>query len=170
MLAGLGCAAMGLLLLVARGAEPGGIEEVWLLLGPPDLGAVDFPTLRRARLPIDALACPPEHCRNAVPDLVPPLLPVSGERLRAIVAEVATEMPGTEPVFQARWAEEDRYVTRSFWLRLPDTINVAIIGAGEERSTLALYSRSQVALHDLGGNRARLVRWLERIAAKARTP
>ena len=34
MLAGLGCAAAGLALLVARGAEPGGIEEAWLLFGP----------------------------------------------------------------------------------------------------------------------------------------
>ena len=170
MLAGFGCAAAGLALLVARGAEPGGIEEAWLLFGPPDLGAVDFPTLRRASLPVDALACPPDHCRAAASDLAPPVFPVPGERLRAIVEAVAAEMPRTEPVFHARWAEEDRYVARSAWLRRPTTVSVAVIGAGEGRSTLALYARSQGPLPDLGGNRARLARWLERIAARAEAP
>lgn len=162
-------AAGGLLLvgavLVARGSEPGGIEDVWLLFGAPDRGAVDFPTLTRSFG--DALACPPGHCR-ATSDAVPPVLPVSGERLRALVAAVASEEPGTALAFQARWADEDRYVTRSPWLRLPDTTAVAILGAGEGRSTLALYARPQFGFGDGGGNRARLERWLGRIAVLAR--
>ncbi|WP_375456012.1 hypothetical protein [uncultured Methylobacterium sp.] len=151
--------------LVARGEEPGGIEEAWMLLGPPDLGPVDVATLARTRG--DALACPPDHCRVRA-DIVAPTLPVSGERLRAIVAAVAAGEPRTERVFEDRWAEEDRYVARSKVLRLPDTIAVAIVGAGQGRATLALYARPQFALTDLGGNRARLVRWLARIEALAR--
>ncbi|TXN54585.1 DUF1499 domain-containing protein, partial [Methylobacterium sp. WL6] len=106
-------------------------------------------------------------CRE-VSDRVPPVLPVPGERLRAIVAAVAAEEPRTELAFQARWAEEDRYVVRSEWLRLPDTVAVAILGAGEGQSTLALYARPQFGLLDAGGNRARLERWLDRIEGLAR--
>lgn len=151
--------------LVARGPEPGGIEDLWLLFGAPDRGAVDFPTV--ARSTGDALACPPDHCR-AVSDIVPPVLPVSGERLRAIVAAVAAEEPRAELAFQARWAEEDRYVVRSEWLRLPDTVAVAILGAGEDRATLALHARPQFGIADAGANRARLERWLARIENLAR--
>ncbi|WP_238296767.1 DUF1499 domain-containing protein [Methylobacterium soli] len=162
-----GCA--GLTVLVVRGDEPGGIEEVWMhLFGAPDLGPVDFQTLARTRLPVDALACPPGHCGRAAADLAVPVLPVPGARLRAIVAEVAAESPRTALVFSARWSEEDRYLARSALLRRPDTINIAILGAGEGRSTLALYSRSQVALADFGSNRARLARWLARIGEKVR--
>ena len=164
-----GIFGIGLAVLVARGEDPGGIEEAWMrLFGAPDLGPVDFPTVARTRLPIDALACPPGHCGSAAADLAVPVLPVPGERLRAIVAEVAAETPRTALVFSARWSEEDRYLARSAILLLPDTINVAIFGAGEGRSTLALYSRSQVALADFGSNRARLARWLARIGEKVR--
>lgn len=151
--------------LVARGPEPGGIEDVWLLFGAPDRGPVDLAAVTRTFG--DALACPPDQCR-AASDVVPPVLPVSGERLRAIVATVAAEEPRTELAFQARWADEDRYVVRSKWLRLPDTIAVAVLGAGEGRSTLALHARPQFGFADAGGNRARLGRWLARIAVLAR--
>ena len=160
-----GFLGVGFAVLVARGPEPGGIEEAWMLLGPPDLGPVDVATLVRS--PGDALICPPDLCR-ARADLVAPVLPVSGDRLRAIVAEVAVQEPRTELVFRARWTEEDRYVVRSKTLRLPDTVAVTVIGAGEGRATLALYARSQVALIDLGGNRARLARWLGRVESLAR--
>ena len=151
--------------MVARGPEPDGIEDLWLLFGAPDRGAIDVATLTRS--PGDALACPPGQCR-AASDRVPPVLPVPGERLRAIVAAVAAEEPRTDLAFQDRWAEEDRYVARSAWLRLPDTVAVAIVGAGEGRSTLALYARPQFGVLDAGGNRARLERWLDRIADRAR--
>lgn len=157
-------------ILVWRGEEPGGIEEVWsLVLGPPDLGPVDFANLDRSATSADALACPSDLCRAGTADIPSPVYPVPGERLRAIVAEVAREDPRTDLVFQARWAEEDRYVARTRTLRLPDTINVAILGAGQGASTFALYSRSQIGALDFGANRARVERWLGRIGERARS-
>jgi uncharacterized protein (DUF1499 family) len=158
----------GFATLIRLGPEPGGIEDMWTaLFGPADAGAVDFATLRRRRAPSDALACPPDACPFAEPDIVPPVFPVEGARLRAIVAEAARADPDTELVFAERWAEHDRYVARSKVLRFPDTINAEIIGQGEGRSTLALYSRSRIGLYDFGVNRARLRRWLDRIGAAA---
>jgi uncharacterized protein (DUF1499 family) len=154
-------------MVVGRGAEPGGIEEVWLALyGAPDLGPVDFARLRRSGA--DALACAPDVCPGAKPDLVPPTYPVAGARLREIVRAVATAEPDTEPAFTDRWGEQDRYVARSRLMRFPDTVTVEIVGRGEGASTLALSSRSQVAAGLFGDNRARLARWLDRIGAQAR--
>ena len=158
-------AGLGAALVVARGAEPGGIEEVWALLGPSDLGAVDFAAV--ARRTGDALACAPGACPGAQADFVVPVLPVTGERLRALVRALAEAEPDTALVFSARWAEEDRYVARSRVLRCPDTVAVAITGEGEGRASLALLSRSQIPWCGTAQNRARLARWLAALAAAA---
>jgi len=156
--------AAGLAVALARGSEPGGIDDVYhAVFGAPDLGPVEFETMERRSRPNDALACPAELCRKARPDLVPPVFPVPGERLRAIVAEVAMEDSDTQIVYSARWEEQDRYVARTRLMRFPDTVSVRILGQGEDRSTLALYSRSQIGYSDWGVNRKRIDRWLARI-------
>ena len=158
--------ALGFSVLVWRGSEPGGIEDAWaLVFGRPDLGPVDFQTFKRRATPNDALACPPDLCANAKPDLTPPVYPVSGERLRHLVAEAALADPDTQPVFAGRWDDHDRYLARSRILRFPDTIDVLVIERAENQATLALYSRSQIGLGDFGVNRARIERWLTRIGA-----
>jgi uncharacterized protein (DUF1499 family) len=144
------------------------IEGVWSrTFGPADLGPVDFANLRRPKSPNNALVAPPSVCGHARADLIPPDFPVSAARLHAIVSEVAAEEPNTELVHADPKHEQDRYVVRSRLLRFPDTVNVKIIDRGEGRSTLALYSRSQVGRADFGVNRKRLQRWLKRIGEKA---
>ena len=156
-------AGLGLAALVRRGAEPGGIQDALaLVFGNPDLGPVDFSTLERRATPNDALACPPDLC-PAKADFAPPDYPVPADRLRAIVAAVAVAEAGTERIASDP-AGEDRYLARSRVFRFPDTISVRVFARGGGRSTLALYSRSQIGLGDFGVNRARLVRWLDGIA------
>lgn len=161
-------AGVGGSVLVWRGSEPGGIDDLWhAVFGAPDLGPVSFETLTRRSRPNDALACPPDLCRNARPDVVTPVYTVPAERLRAIVADVAHADADTQIVFSAQWEEQDRYVARSRVMRFPDTINVRVIPISSDASTLALYSRSQIGYSDMGVNRGRLERWLERIAQRA---
>ncbi len=161
-------AGVGLAVLVWRGSEPGGIDDLYhLTVGAPDLGAVDFETLVRRSRPNDALACPQDLCRIARPDIVPPLYPVSAERLREIVAGIAREDPETQIVYSARWEEQDRYVARTRLMRFPDTINVRIVPVAADASTIAIYSRSQIGYSDWGVNRKRIERWLDAIAARA---
>jgi uncharacterized protein (DUF1499 family) len=50
----------------------------------------------------------------------------------------------------------------------PDTIVVRFIDLPDGRSTIALYSRSQLGKGDLGVNLARIQRWLA--ALEAQTP
>ena len=165
----LALAGLGLGLALWRGEEPGGIDDLYIaLFGRPDLGDVDFATLERRSSPNDALACPPGVCPKARADIEPPVFPVAGEQLRRIVLEVAQSEPNTQLVYSSRWGEQDRYVARTTLMRFPDTISVMIVGEGEGRSTLAIYSRSQIGYGDLGVNQARVGRWLRKIGERAR--
>ena len=166
LLAGLAAGALA----VARGEEPGGIEEVWIaLFGPPDLGPIDFAALRRAPSRSDALACAVDICPLAQTDAVPPDFAVAGARLREIVRSVAARQPRTALVFTDAWGEQDRYVARTAVLRCPDTVTAEIVGRGEGRSSLALYIRSQAGCPVPAASRRRLTRWLDEISAAAGT-
>jgi uncharacterized protein (DUF1499 family) len=144
------------------------LDRIWeRLAGPVDSGLVDFAALRRRRGRSDALASPPGICANAPADFISPDFPVATGRLRAIVAEIAAAEPNTELVMSDSRHEYDRYVAHSRLLHFPDTIDVKIISRGEGRSTLAIYSRSEIAGrfggYDFGVNRKRIGRWLARI-------
>jgi hypothetical protein len=158
--------ALALAALVWRGPEPGGIDDLYtLLFGPADLGPADPATLVRRSSPNDALACPPEACR-APADLSVPVFGVEPEALRAASVAALMAEPGAERAYAGTWSDEDRIVVRSRLMRYPDTVNLRVISLGEGRSSLFLYSRSQIGYSDMGVNRARLERVIERIRAR----
>src|SRR5262245_46165454 len=134
-----------------------GPERVWEQFGPADLGPVSFETLERRATPNDALACPPGVCR-AQSDLLPPEYAVDAAKLRAAFGWMIAGEPRTSRVATDDAALTDRYVQRSALLRFPDTIVVRFFDRPGGRSTLALYSRSQLGHGDMGVNRARLER------------
>jgi uncharacterized protein (DUF1499 family) len=143
-----------------------GPERIWALFGPPDLGPVDFETLKRRTSPNDALSCPPGLC-VAKSDVAPPVFAVGAPELHKAFAKVVasellvTQVASDESGFNAR------YVQRTKILRFPDTVNVRLIDLGDGRSTIALYSRSQLGESDFGVNRARIERWLEKLQKEA---
>ena len=57
----------------------------------------------------------------------------------------------------------DRYVQRSEKMRFPDTIAVRYLERPGGHSSIAIYSRSQLGRGDMGVNRARIERWLEKL-------
>jgi uncharacterized protein (DUF1499 family) len=156
-------AALAVLAAVSAFA-PAGLERLWMLSGPADLGPVTFETLERRATPNDALACPPGVCR-AASDMTPPLFTVSAEELRRALARVIASEANIVQVESTPLAE--RYIQRTRWLRFPDTIAVRYFSRGERQSTIALYSRSQLGEGDLGVNRARIARWLDKLAREA---
>ena len=148
-----------------RGWETG-LEQAWQsLFGSPDLGPVEFATLRRRATPNDALICPRDICPQAQPDAEPPVFPVPGARLRSLVSEAALAEPGTSLI--ERGQQQDRYLVRTRFMRFPDTVIVQVFDRGEDGSTLALYSRSQIGSSDFGVNRRRIERWVARIGSLA---
>lgn len=146
-----------------------GPERIWSFVGPPDLGPVEFETLERRITPNDALVCPPDLC-EAESDLTPPLFAVDAAALRAAMAKVIATEPRTTLIERNDTTLTERYIQRSALLEFPDTIVVRYIEQPEGGTTLAIYSRSQLGHSDQGVNRARLERWLRKLAVYAGEP
>ena len=143
---------------------PGARAWMWAaLFGPPDLGAVDFRTLERPGTPNTWLVCPKGHCPGAVADAAPPVFAVAAPVLFAAVREAARADPLTQEVAADAAAGTLRFVARTPLMHYPDTVSVEVLEAGAERSTLALYSRSQIGRSDFGANGKRAERWLARL-------
>ena len=160
-----GLAAVLAVLLIAAGLFHGiGPARIWGHFGPPDLGGVDFATLRRRTTPNDALACRPELCA-ARADIESPAFDKRVEDLFLLVLEALAAEPRLQLVAEDAAQGTLRYVQRSRLLGFPDTINVKIMALPEGRSTVLLYSRSQLGRGDQGVNRARITRWMELISS-----
>jgi hypothetical protein len=135
-----------------------------LVFGSPDMGAVEFEVFTRGSKPNTALACPAGFCKNAPSDFVPPVYPVSEEKLRALITAKVLAEPDTSPVYRHAspgLPTQDRYIQRTPLMRFPDTINIRFIPLTENTSTLAIFSRSQLGHSDMGVNLARIRRWTD---------
>lgn len=143
-----------------------GPERIWALFGPADLGPVSFETLKRRTSPNNSLACPQDLC-IAKSDMTPPVFAVSAPELQKAFTKAIASEPSVERVAFDDSGFTQRYVQRTKIMRFPDTIIVRFIDLGEGRSTIALYSRSQLGESDFGVNRARIERWLEKLLKEA---
>jgi uncharacterized protein (DUF1499 family) len=155
-------ATLALAVALWRGDGSYGISSLWQrLFGPPDLGAAEFATLQRSATGNDALICPPGVCGSAPTDGVSPIFAVPVARLRDAVRVIEVNDPDIFVLARDDQRVQDRYLARTRLMRFPDTINVRFVTQGEDRSTLALYSRSQVGRKDFGINKARLEAWIK---------
>lgn len=143
-----------------------GPDRVWGRSGPADLGDVDFATFTRRDTPNDALACGEGLCA-AKADVPAPVFTLAAEELYARIQPALAQEPRLELVAKEPGRGVFRYVQRSLVFRFPDTINVQVVALPDGRSTVLLYSRSQIGRGDLGVNRARIERWIGLIAAAA---
>jgi len=143
-----------------------GPERIWNIFGPPDLGAISFETLKRRSTPNDALACPTDLC-SAKSDIIPPLFSVSAGDLQLAFSNVIASEERVTKVESTDRDRTERYIQRSRLMGFPDTIVVRFFERPGGRSTLALYSRSQLGKSDFGVNRARIARWLEKLTMQA---
>lgn len=57
------------------------------------------------------------------------------------------------------------YVQRTPRLKIPDYISVKFIDLGENRTTIAIYSRSRYGYGDMGVNKARIEGWIKTLEA-----
>ncbi len=159
----LGAAAIAIL----RGDGSYGISRFWqVLAGPPDLGPVDFSAVRRSPTGNDALICPPDVCGTAAVDATSPVFLVPAGRLRDAVRIIEVNDPDVDLLARDEAKMQDRYLVRTRMMRFPDTVSVRFIELDANRSTLALYSRSQLGARDFGVNRARLEQWLTQLRAQ----
>ncbi|MEM7300741.1 MAG: DUF1499 domain-containing protein [Pseudomonadota bacterium] len=135
-----------------------------MMAGSADLGAVPIASLKQSKRTNHALACPPEHCTDRRPDIASPIYALSVGELRDKLKTQLDKEALLEPVGHTDNPLSDRYVQRSYWFRFPDTIQIDYIPLGDNSSTIAIYSRSQLGRKDFGVNLARIQRWLGHIA------
>ena len=143
-----------------------GPERIWELFGPADLGDVAFETLERRTTPNDALACPSDLCPES--DILVPEFPVDAATLRKAMRKALMNERRLTLVDVKDAPPTDRYVQRSERMRFPDTIIVRYIDLGSSRSTIAIYSRSQLGRKDFGVNAARIERWIAKLVQEVR--
>jgi uncharacterized protein (DUF1499 family) len=127
-----------------------------------DTGRVDFATLARRPTRNDALVCPPGFCGGAKANWEARIYDVAPRELLDRVRRVALAEPDTRTIDSDKDPDRvARFIQYSRRLRFPDTIDVEVIPVGDNKSTLAIYSRSLVGLGDAGVNRKRVERWLK---------
>ena len=128
---------------------------------PQDSGGIDFVQLQRRATGNDALICPERLCQKAKPELISPVFPVAADDLRKKVTTVVMSEPDSVELACADTCNRvGRFVEYSTLFQFPDTIDVRVVEAGANASTLAIYSRSVVGIGDQGVNLARAKRWL----------
>jgi uncharacterized protein (DUF1499 family) len=128
---------------------------------PLDIGRVKWATLARHATPNDALVCPASHCPNAKPDSEPKTYPMARAELLARLKSIALAEPDTAELYCGTDCDRiARILQHTRLMRFPDTIDIEVLPAADNRSTLAIYSRSLIGRGDLGVNRARIERWL----------
>jgi uncharacterized protein (DUF1499 family) len=126
-----------------------------------DIGRVNWTTLTRHTTPNDALVCPAARCPSAKPDWEPKLYAMAPGDLLERLKRVALAEPGTNELSCAPdCARVARFIQRTRLMHYPDTIDVEVFPVSDNRSTLAIYSRSLIGRSDFGVNRARVERWL----------
>jgi uncharacterized protein (DUF1499 family) len=128
---------------------------------------IEFASLERKPSPNQYLIAPDEATPRAKPDAESPVFAVSPERLRDAFLAVASEAPRTKLLNQTADGLRLSLVQRSAILRFPDYIDVSILPADSDSSTIAIYSRSRFGYSDLGVNQRRVEEWMTALQSKA---
>ena len=128
-------------------------------------GAVDFSTLELAASPNQYLVCPQGECRGQA-HRASPVFAVPVAELKAAWDRVVARQPRIERIGSDAERGEDVLVQRSKFMRFPDTVTVAFVPLGADRSTLYVYSRSKYGYSDLGVNARRIDGWLGELSAE----
>ena len=124
---------------------------------------VSFKSLKRPPKPNTCLAAPENHCLAAAPDFAPPEFAVGASALFAKVNNLIAS--------ERRWgnAQSDpqslriKFVATTGLMRFKDDVDIEVIPLDEDKSTLAVYSRSRVGYSDLGANRKRVSALIEHL-------
>jgi uncharacterized protein (DUF1499 family) len=145
-------AIVGLRLFLGRAAES--------RLRPDEI--IDFAARNSAGRENVFALCPPGFCTPRA-DAESPVFAVSWDRLRDAWREMIATQDRVEAVEGAADPHRLTYIQRSAVLHFPDVITVAFIALSDDRSTLAIDSRSRYGKGDLGVNRRRVAAWLAQL-------
>lgn len=124
---------------------------------------ISFKTLKRPPKPNTCLVAPDGHTLAAESDFEPPVLNLTGRGLFSKFNEVIA----SERSFGRIEADADtlriKFVATTGLMRFKDDVDIEIIPLDEGRATFAIYSRSRVGYSDLGANRKRVTKLIDRV-------
>ena len=126
-----------------------------------------FETMRLGWRPNQFLMAPSGLCRHSKPHTLSPTYDVPRTRLRIAFMAIVERQPRIELVDQTEDAAH--LIQRSRTFGFPDIIDVRFMKLGEERSTVAMYSRARYGIRDFGVNRARVRNWLDQLHIELKT-
>jgi len=120
---------------------------------------IDFKNLQLPSSPNYYLMCPDNYCAAGAQAKSPAFnMPI--ERLIAVWQDLMKREPRIQLTAQDEQAYHYQYVQRSFLFRFPDYIDIQFIALSNDKSTLAIYSRSKYGYYDFKVNQKRVERWV----------
>lgn len=125
---------------------------------------IDFATLRPSKRPNQCLALPGALEAAATPDLASPVVDLEPEALKRAFCDALQHEPRLELTRTSEDGLQIEFVQRSRWLGFRDRITAGFVALEPKRSAPVLWSRSETGYYDFGVNRARVRRWLDRLA------
>ncbi len=124
---------------------------------------ISFKTLKRPPKPNTCLVAPDNHTLAAEPDFAPPELNLSGRALFSKFNEVIASERGFGKIQSDPETLRIKFVATTGLMRFKDDVDIEIIPLDDARSTFAIYSRSRVGYSDLGANRKRVTKLIDRV-------
>jgi uncharacterized protein (DUF1499 family) len=150
---------LGLRLYMNRGAQDR------LLPGE----AVDIAALRSPLPQPSYLACPPGYCR-AGEAVASPVFDEPWPQLRDAWRALIAALPRVVEVMHDPQHRRFAYVVHTAVFSFPDIVTVEFVAQAQNRSSIALFSRSRYGKSDFGKNRERATAWLLALQRRARLP
>lgn len=139
------------------------------LFGPAVREPVDFARLDLKPSPNQYLVCPAVLC-VAKPHLESPVFEASLDELREAWFRMIARQPRVSLLSSNPAVEQYEYQALTPVIHFPDAVTVRLLPADEGNSTLAIYGRSHYGRSDLGENRRRTQRWLDRLRTELNSP
>ncbi len=141
-----------------------GWPNIWKLgFGNADLGAVNFETFTPSKKPNHALFCPENFCKNAAPNKVLPTYDLNVADLKIKLLKLVQAEKNIYKVAENVETYEYRFVQYTPLMGFPDTIRIKFIDLGNNKSSMAIFSESQIGQSDLGVNYKRINMWLKQL-------
>lgn len=139
-----------------------GRENTWIVFfGKADMGGVDFASLVPSKKPNSALFCPKDYCPNAERKSLSPIFEMPAEALKDKLFRIINAEPHMQQVANDEENHNYRFVQYTPLMRFPDTIRIKIIKLADGKSTLAIFSESQIGRSDLSVNYKRINGWMD---------
>lgn len=126
---------------------------------------INFKSLKRPPKPNTCLVAPDNYCLAAEPDFAPPELMMTGRGLFSKLNEIAASERSFGRIETDAEALRIKLVATTGLMRFKDDVDIEVIPLDEGRATFAIYSRSRVGYSDLGANRKRVTKIIERVTA-----